>query len=159
MGVSEGCYCSQFFQPICTAKDNPAQCAKNYEDQLHTLTSQLAKIHLDTQAQLSSLQAMLNEKLVTKASQNPVNYDENKLKDWVRQYRRFRKGMHPMLHNDNIVRYRKILKNCFLAELSKNPKALTQANELLENASALMVTTAPPSPAADEQPSDSDSGL
>ncbi|OXA64697.1 Ankyrin repeat domain-containing protein 6 [Folsomia candida] len=135
VGVSEGCYCSQFFQPVCTAKDNPAQCAKNYEDQLHTLTSQLAKIHLDTQAQLSSLQAMLNEKLVAKTSQNPINYDENKLKDWVRQYRRFRK------------------------ELSKNPKALIQANELLENASALMVTTtSPPSPAADEE-SDSDSGL
>ncbi|XP_035707684.1 ankyrin repeat domain-containing protein 6 isoform X2 [Folsomia candida] len=135
VGVSEGCYCSQFFQPVCTAKDNPAQCAKNYEDQLHALTSQLAKIHLDTQAQLSSLQAMLNEKLVAKTSQNPINYDQNKLKDWVRQYRRFRK------------------------ELSKNPKALMQANELLENASALMVpTSSPPSPAADEE-SDSDSGL
>ncbi len=79
---------------------------------------------------------MLNEKLATKANQNPVNYDEHKLKDWVRQYRRFRK------------------------ELSKNPKALMQANELLENASALMVTTtAPPSPAGNEASDDSDSGL
>jgi hypothetical protein len=47
---------------------------------------------MDTQAQLSSLQAMLNEKLTLKQSQSQLNYDETKLKDWVKQYRRFRKG-------------------------------------------------------------------
>ena len=79
---------------MCTAKDNPTKCAKNYEDQLNALTNQLAKIHMDTQAQLSSLQAMLNEKLTVKESQSQINYDETKLKDWVRQYRRFRKGIY-----------------------------------------------------------------
>lgn len=45
-----------------------------------------------------------------------------------------------------------------IAELSKNPKALIQANELLERASTLMVTR-PASPCAVEEDSDSDSGL
>lgn len=45
----------------------------------------------------------------------------------------------------------------FHLELSKNPKALVQANELLERASTLMVTR-PTSPCAEEE-SDSDSGL
>lgn len=68
-----------------------------YEDQLKTLTHQLSRIHLDTQAQLSSLHSMLNERLKDKPEDEPVHQDEietneTKLKEWVRLYRRFRKG-------------------------------------------------------------------
>ncbi|ODM88292.1 Ankyrin repeat domain-containing protein 6 [Orchesella cincta] len=134
IGISEGCYCTPILQPTTSVVDSPAvQCAKNCQEQLRTLTTQLSKIHLDTQAQLSSLQSMLNEKLTQRESYQK-NSCETQLKDWVKQYRRFRK------------------------ELSKNPKALIQANELLERASTLMVTR-PTSPCVEEEESDSDSGL
>lgn len=96
-----------------------------YEEQLKTLTTQLSKIHLDTQAQLSSLHSILNEKFKDKRSHSRQNggvddevcseegenpeeeqqggagceiegetdeFNANKLKEWVKKYRRFRKG-------------------------------------------------------------------
>jgi len=72
-----------------------AQDSPKYEDQLKSLTHQLSKIHFDTQAQLSSLHSMLNERLKERTTEEiQASYDENetKLKEWVRHYRRFRKG-------------------------------------------------------------------
>ena len=120
MGVSEGCYCflsqNQNSQSMMALnpqsqphpkkqKQEPLQQLpsqsqplpgssgeKKYEDQLKSLTNQLSKIHLDTQAQLSSLHSILNERLKDPGDEPDHGFNESQLKDWVKQYRRFRKG-------------------------------------------------------------------